>query len=260
MRLWYQSFIDPDAHAPYFERLRAHLAAISDPGTDWEVAGVRPPDQHLSRLTELRCAVQAVDRAADAGEHGFDAFVLGHFQDSGLWEARSAATVPVIGMGEATMLHALTLGRAFGLVTIDRVFVELHHEQADRAGVGGRLVGVETMQTPVGDLVAAFADVAARAEVFAAFRRCAAPLVAAGAEVVIPAGGLFGLLSAGERAFTADGAVVLNPIAVAVKHAELAVKLRALDGTTTSRAGVFAHPPAAALDEFRAAARPEAPA
>jgi Asp/Glu/hydantoin racemase len=255
MRLWYQSFIDPEAHAPYFERLRAHLAAIAEPGTEWEVAGVRPPDQHLSRLTELRCSLQAIDHAVEAGERGFDAVVLGHFQDSGLWEARSASAVPVIGMGEAAMLHALTLGRAFGLVTIDRVFDPIHREQAERAGVAGRLVGVETMQTPVADLVAAFGDDAARAAVLETFRRCAAPLVAAGAEVVIPAGGLFGLLSAAEREFTVDGAVVLNPIAVAVGHAQLAVRLRALDGTTTSRAGVFARPPAAAIDEFRAAAR-----
>jgi len=254
-RIWYQSFIDPDAHAAYFERLRAHLAELVAPETEVEVGGVRPPDVHLSRLTELRCSVQAVDRAIEAGERGFDAVLIGHFQDSGLYEARSAARVPVVGMGEATLLYAQQLGHGFGLVTIDDVFAPIHREQAERTGVAARLIGVEAMATPVAELVAAFTDDSARAAVFDAFRRCARPLVRAGAEVVIPAGGLFGLLSGDERDLTVDGAVVLNPIHVSLGMAELAARLRARTGLTTSRAGTFALAPPAAVAEFRDAAR-----
>jgi allantoin racemase len=255
VRILYQSFIDPELHAPYFERLRRHLAEIAGPDTDYEVAGVRPPDVALHRITEFRCAAQAIDNAIRAEERGFDAVLIGHFQDAGLWEARSAATVPVIGMGEASMLYSLQLGRSFGLVTIDEVFEPVHHEQVERYGLIDRLAGIATMATPVADLVAAFDSDTAYARVRQTFDRACAPLVAAGAEVIIPAGGLFGLLSAAERNFKAGESVVLNPLAVSCKIAEAMASLRRSNGLTTSRANSFRRPPRQAIEEFQAFAR-----
>jgi len=252
MRILYQSFIDPEFHLAYFERLRTHLEAIASPEVEYEVAGIRPPDQALHRITEFRCAARAIDNAVRAGEEGFDAVLFGHFQDSGLWEARSAAAVPVIGMGEASMLYSLQLGRTFGLVTIDPVFEPIHREQAERYGLERRLAGVTTMSMPVADLVAAFETDGAYARVREAFERAAIALVEAGSEVIIPAGGLFGLLSAGEHEFRVGEAVVLNPIAVACRLVEAAAGLRQAIGLSTSRVSTFRQPPPQALEEFRA--------
>jgi allantoin racemase len=257
VRIWYQSFIDPERHAAYFERLQAHLAEVAAPDTEYEVRGVRPPDLALHRITEFRCAAQAIDHAICAEERGFDAVLFGHFQDSGLWEARSAATVPVIGMGEASMLYALQLGRTFGLVTIDEAFDPVHREQAERYGLADRLAGVAAMSTPVADLVGALESDDAYARVRATFERACTPLLAAGAEVIIPAGGLFGLLSSRERDFRVGESVVLNPIAVACKMAEAAASLRLASGLGTSRVSTFRRPPAQAIAEFHAFARTE---
>jgi Asp/Glu/hydantoin racemase len=248
MRIHYQSFLDPERHGSYFERLRSHLAEIADPGTEFEVAGISPPDSALSRLSELRCAVQAIDSIVAGAERGCDAAVLGHFQDSGLYEARSAVDIPVLGLGEASMLHAGQLGAAFGLVTIDDVFVPWHHEQAERYGLATRLAGVTSMRTPVAELVAAFEDDQARARVHAAFEDAARPLVAAGAEVLISAGGLYALLTARETGHAVDGAVVLNPLSLTAKLAEVAVKL----DLRPCRTGAFAKAPQRAVDELRA--------
>jgi Asp/Glu/hydantoin racemase len=248
MRIHYQSFLDPERHAAYFERLRAHLAGIADPGTQFEVGGISPPDSALSRLSELRCAVQAIDSIVAAAERGCDAAVLGHFQDSGLYEARSAVDIPVLGLGEASMFHAGQLGASFGLVTIDDVFVSWHREQAERYGLAARLAGVASMRTPVAELVAAFDDDGARARVHAAFEDAARPLVAAGAEVLISAGGLFALLSARDQGRAVDGAVVLNPLSLTAKLAEVAVKL----DLRPCRTGAFARAPQQAVDELRA--------
>jgi Asp/Glu/hydantoin racemase len=254
VRIFYQSFLDPGQHASYFARLRAYLAEIADPDTEFEVGGIQPPDGALSRLSEFRCAIQVVDHALAASERGFDAVLIGHFQDAGLYEARSAVDIPVLGMGEASMLFAATLGRGFGLVTINDVFLSWHREQADRYGVGDRLIGVEAMATPVSELVAAFDDAEAYARVRAAFQRCAQPLADAHAEVIIPAGGLFGLLSASDRTLSVGDATVLNPISVSAKLAEISVKL----GLRPSRASTFALAPPRAVEEFRAAARHDA--
>jgi hypothetical protein len=78
-----------------------------------------------------------------------------------------------------------------------------------------------------------------------------APLVDAGIDVVIPAGGYPMLLFAGEPGFTIGGAVVLNGLAVTLATAEAAVRLRRLTGTGTSRRGAYALPPPEAVAEFR---------
>jgi allantoin racemase len=251
VRIYHQSFLDPDAHAPYFARLRDHLAQIADPGTEFEVGGIRPADTALSRLSEFRCAVAAVDNVIDAAERAFDAAVIGHFQDSGLYEARSSVDIPVLGLGEASMLYAGQLGRGFGLVTIDDVFVGWHAQQAEAYGLRERLVGVTSMRTPPDELVAAFDDDGAAASVREAFIDSARPLVRRGAEVVMSAGGLFALLSAHQPVFDVDGAVVLNPLSLTAKLAEVAVKLE----LRPSRASTFARAPQQAVDEFRALAR-----
>lgn len=252
MRIWYQSLTDLDLHGPYIERLTAHLDEVASDGSEFQIGGVKPSAAAVHRITEMRCALQALDHGLAAERDGFDAVLLGHFQDAGLAELRCALDIPVVGMGEASILHALTLGRSFGLVTIDRLYVDWHREQVARIGVGERLTGVAVLSTPPGELVDAFADEAAYAGLLAIFRREAQRLVDAGAEVIIPAGGLFGLLSAGERRFRVGDAVVLNPIAVSVRAAETAVWMQRNDGTTASRAGAYAKPPQLALDQISA--------
>src|SRR2546427_129294 len=78
------------------------------------------------------------------------------------------------------------------------------------------------------------------------------PLVAAGAEVIIPAGGLPMLLFARERPFIIDGALVLNGIAVVAKAAEMALALRRLTGSVVSRRGTYAKASAACVEEYLA--------
>lgn len=68
--------------------------------------------------------------------------------------------------------------------------------------------------------------------------------------MVIAAGGIPMLLFAREREFSVDGASVLNGIPLVVKQAEMAIKLREINGTGISRAGAFAKPPAEALTSF----------
>src|SRR5262249_59528807 len=111
------------------DRLLAYLNELAAPGFEFAFSGIAPPDRHLDRLTELRCSAQALAAAIEAERDGVDAIVLGHFQDAGLWELRSAASIPVVGLGESSMLYACQLGYRFGLITIHPNFVEWHEEQ-----------------------------------------------------------------------------------------------------------------------------------
>jgi Asp/Glu/hydantoin racemase len=231
-------------------RLQECLSAHASPHVRFEVAGVSPPDRHLSPLTEFRCAAQAIRHAIDAEREGCDAFVIGHFQEPGLVECRAAVDIPVIGLGEATMLHACTIGRTFGLVTINPVFLPWHRDQIMRLGLGQRAVGVRAIDTQVATYMEAFENDDAYQRVKADFCRESRPLVEAGAEVIIAAGGLPMLLLARESGFEIDGAVVLNGIAVVTAMAEAALKLFRSTGVAASRRGTFAKAPPEAIREF----------
>src|ERR1044071_7096992 len=118
-RVWYQSFVHPTEHAPYIERLQAFLNSAAAAGTTFEVHGLDPPDRHFHPLTEFRCAAQVIRNAIEAERAGYDGFIIGHFQEPGLLEIRGTLDIPVVGLGEANLLTALTMGGKLGLVTID---------------------------------------------------------------------------------------------------------------------------------------------
>jgi allantoin racemase len=254
MRIRWQSFIEPSRHRQYFDLLDAQLQICFGDGTAHEIVGIDPPDTMLHRLTETRCGMRAVANAVAAEADGCDAFLIGHFQDSGLHEARSAVDIPVLGLGETSMLHACTLGQRIGLVTISPAFIAWHQDQITRYGLRERVIGVTAMTgLVVEDYVRACQDEDAFARVFEQFQNAAEPLLAGGAEVLIPAGGLPALVLSRRPGLTVDGAAVLNPVPVLAKHGEAAVALGRLGLPIASRKGAFALASEPCRDEFLAA-------
>jgi Asp/Glu/hydantoin racemase len=71
--------------------------------------------QHLA-------AHQVIGKAVEAEKKGYDAIVIGCFDDPGLWEARELVRMPVVGVGEACYHVAamLTAGRFSVLMTLAR--------------------------------------------------------------------------------------------------------------------------------------------
>jgi Asp/Glu/hydantoin racemase len=250
VRIWYQSFVDSTKQAAYFKTLRQALNGLSAKGVAFDVHGITPPDLELHRLTEFRCARDVIRHAVSAQEQGYDAFAIGHFQDGGLYEARATVDIPVLGLGEAAMLYACTLGQKIGLVTINPVFIPMHEEQVQRYGLGNRVIAVKAVETDPRQLVRAFTDKARFETVLHEFRAQVEPMVKDGVEVVIPAGGLPALLFSRLKHFTVGGAVVLNCIAVLAKMSETAVALQRVNGTAPSRLSTFRKPSATALREF----------
>ena len=76
-----------------------------------DIRGITPHDNYAHPLVEFRCAREMICNAIRAEKEGYDAFVVGHFQDAGLYEARSAVDIPVIALGEASMLYSCQLGQ-----------------------------------------------------------------------------------------------------------------------------------------------------
>lgn len=239
-RLWYQSFAHPVDQAPYIDRLQNRLDAVASPGIRFEVRGLDPPDRLFHPLTEFRCAAQTIRNGLQAEREGYDAFVIGHFQEPGLLEIRGTLDIPVIALGEATMLAACSMGRRFGLVTIDPVFIPWYERQVTAHGLEQRLAGVRAIRIDLPGSMRAFTDEASYAQARTDFVEQVRPLLAAGAEVIIPAGGLPMMLFARERPFTIDDVLVMDGIAVVAKAAEMALALHRMTGSVVSRRGTYA--------------------
>jgi len=144
----------------------------------------------------------------------------------------------------------LSMGRRLGLVTIDPGFIEWHERQVRTHRLDQRVAGVRAIHVDLPGFMRAFTDEASYARVRADFVEQVRPLVAAGAEVIIPAGGLPMLLFARERPFVIDGALVLNGIVVVAKAAEMALALRRLTGSVVSRRGTYAKASDECLQEY----------
>jgi allantoin racemase len=179
--------------------------------------------------------------------------VIGHFTDAGLAEARSAVRIPVIGLGEATTLHACTLGRKTGLVAVNPVSIPSLEDQIARHGLQGRVIAVQAVQPEPGQFNRAFDDEGEYRSVREAFAAAAELMLGLGIDVIIPAGGYPMLLFTREPSFDIGGATVLNGLPVTVAAAETAMRLSRLNGTGTSRRTAYALAPGEAVAEFRRA-------
>jgi allantoin racemase len=244
-KIWFQGATDRVHMAPYINRLEPHLKAVLDPDFTFVFTTTSPPATTTHALTEFRIARSLIRNAVEAERQGYAAVALTHFQDAGLMEAKSAVDIPVLGLGETTLYHACTLGRKLGLVTINPAFVPWHEDQVIRYGLQQRVVGVRAVEAKVSDFIDAFAGKEAYDLLYPKWERECRILLEAGADVIVPAGGLPMMLYATPGA-TIDGAPIVNGITVLAKTAEMFVKMR----FSVSRRSNFAKPPEKALREF----------
>jgi hypothetical protein len=107
----------------------------------------------------------------------------------------------------------------------------------------------------VSDFMHAFATEEGYAELAPKFQKEVDHLLAAGADVIVPAGGLPMMMFGGRQdhrkiRIQTEGAPIINGITVMIKAAEMAVRMRQLDDVSVSRRSNYAHPPEQALKEF----------
>ena len=250
MKIWYQSYVDAEHGQDYWDFLGKHLDDVIDPGTVVDIKGITPHDSYAHPIVEFRCAREVICNAVIAEREGYDAFVVGHFQDAGLYEARSVVDIPVVGLGESSMLHACQLGQRSGIVTINPRYISWFNHQITKYGLSDRVTGVHSMTFQPGQIMEAFGDDEKLQAVVSLFEEQAKPLVDAGVDVLIPGGGIPMLLFSQIQQHAVNGAPVINGIPIVVKMAEMAVKLKATTGLSTSRVSDFVKPPPEVIEEF----------
>lgn len=249
-RIWFQGATDRQLMAPYIRKVEAHFRAILDRGFRFTFNTTTPPATTTHTLTEYRVGYNFVRNAVRAEREGYDAVAITHFQDAALEQVKSAVGIPVLGLGETTLYYACTLGRKLGLVTINPTFIPWHEDQVIRYGLQSRVVGVRAVNAAVLDYIEAFASKKAYDALLPKWERECRALLDAGADVIVPAGGLPMMLYGARRGANIDGAPIVNGMTVIAKAAEMAIKLKRDAGIAVSRRSNFVRPPKKALKEF----------
>jgi len=176
-------------------------------------------------------AAEAVLELLLQHRHAFDAYIIACFGDPGLFAAREILARPVIGIAEAAMLAACTLGYRFSILDVmQRTWPQLE-DLLRRYGLRDRCGSVRSVELPVLETESKSQQVVER-------------LVAEGrkavdedrAEVLLL--GCAGMAGLDKQIEGALGVPVLDGVVCAVKMAEGLVDY----GVSTSKINAFKYP------------------
>lgn len=258
MRLFYQSLgvARRSESGPYARKLADILDAAAAPGTTITMRGLSAgkaiADQY--RYLEYLDTGEILDNGLRAEGEGYDAFLIGNIFEPGLQALRELLNIPVLGLCEASVFVACMMGARFSVVNVNSKFARRVAENIAGYGLAGRLVSLDQMAVERGAVFdRGFEDEGARAAVVEAFCSAARQGIAQGAETVIPAGGIVMALLALAKVHEIDGAPIVNGLIALVKVAEMAVGIRRLTGTFTSKKLTYAPPTGDLLADIRRA-------
>jgi allantoin racemase len=258
MRLFYQSMgvARRSGSGPYARNLAKILQDAALPGTELAVHGLGPgkaiADQY--RFLEYLDTPEILDNGLRAESEGFDAFLIGNVFEPGLHALREVLNIPVLGLLESSVHLACLMGASFSVVNVNPKFTRRVTENIGATGLSGRLVSIDEMRVERGRVLdRAFEEPAVCEEVVEQFRTSARAGIAKGAETVIPAGGIVMAILAFAGVHKVDDVPIVNGLIALVKVAEMAVQIRRLTGSFTSKRMMYAPPTGALLADIRAA-------
>ncbi|MEM7522141.1 MAG: aspartate/glutamate racemase family protein [Pseudomonadota bacterium] len=117
-----------------------------------------PPGIESQRQADLTIAPMLALAAAQQDAAGF---VIACFGDPGLFALRDQTALPVVGIQEASVMTALTLGHRFGVISILPPSIPRHLRAFGAMGVLDRLAGDRALGLGVADLADETKSVAA---------------------------------------------------------------------------------------------------
>jgi allantoin racemase len=223
--------INPNVTEAVTEMMAAEARRAASPGTEIVPATAPFGVQYIENRVESAIAAHAVLEvlAAQGGEA--DAAVIAAFGDPGLFAARELMDIPVLGIAEAAMLTAQTLGRRFSIVCLSSRLRTWYLETVALYGFEARLASVRGLDVPIPDIAAARDRFRERL-----IAECLAAVEEDDAEVAIMGGGPLAGLA---REAAAEIPVpVLDGVACAVRLAEMLVGL----GVSAPTRGSFVKP------------------
>ena len=225
--------VNPNTTVAMTDAIAAEARRRAGAGTTIEAVtapwGTPSVESHAEEALAALATVEAV--AARTAEVALDGVVVACFGDPGLEAVREVSPVPAVGIAEAAMAIAITLGHRFSIVAAQDRARPLMLDVVRRHGFQTRCASVRTTGLPVLELERS-PDLAEEAIVAAAQRAVEED----GAEVICL--GCAGMAGLDARVAARLGVPAVDGVGAAVKLLEALVDL----GLATSRAAAYQPP------------------
>jgi allantoin racemase len=210
---------------------------VRRPGFVPDVRSLEQGPPHLEYHTyEHEAAGPMLALMREADEAGYDAAIIGCFYDGGLREARELCRMPIVGMEEASLAYAATMGHRFSIIVGRRKWIPKMTDNAVLYGHERRLASLRSVEMGI-------PEVSADPEAFfdACIREARLAVSEDGAEVVIlseMATPAFWRRVRDEVPFP-----IVDPAVACWKFAEMAADLYRTVGYSHSKVGGHEAPP-----------------
>lgn len=264
MRIWHQSMTELDGFPVYRDALLAHLPAVLPPENGTEVVlhglppgtypkGVAPIDVLIHPYAYHLTMGRVLEHVVQAEREGFDAVALGSYSEPLLHEARSIVSIPVASMAEATLLVGCSVAKYSAIVTVTAEVARMAEALVAKHGLQQRVRGVYVLDPPLNEhaIARAFSN---PAELIEGFTQTARRAIADGADLVIPAEGVFTELLFANDVQRIDDVSVMDCIGVTFLYAEMLVNLRRRTGLEVGRRWEYSRPSPDVVKHVRARA------
>jgi allantoin racemase len=230
--------VNPNTTAAMTDKICAAARAVAAPGT--EIIAVNPADGPVSiegyydevfSVPGLLAEIAKGEAFSKGETSGVSAHIIACFDDTGLEAARSLASAPVIGIGEAAFHLAALVAHRFAVVTTLSRSIPAIETNLVKYGLASRCAKVRACEVPVLALddPASNASAQISAEIERAKHEDRAEAIVLGCA---------GMADLAARLTEQHGLPVIDGVASAVKLAEACSVL----GLKTSKTGAYATP------------------
>jgi len=236
----------------YEALLRKNCELVKDGDTEITIRLLR---RGLNRLQEFAYSHlhylndREVFEAVLQGEKdGFDAVIVYCFSDPALDEMRQALRIPIIGLGQSSMMTASLMGAKFGLVAMSPASVARNEQLARRYGFFEKIISpIRPLPLSLIEQEKMITNASAGLD---AFQRIGREYIQEGAEVLIAACGALNLVlkfcpgcsELPDGMSELDGVPIIDSVSSAVKYAEMLVEFKKAGIPWISRKGSYSQP------------------
>ena len=223
--------VNPNITDAITEVMAREARRIAAPDTRIVTATAAFGALYIENRAEAAIASHAVLDALAERAKGMDAVIVSAFGDPGVAAAKELMSMPVVGITEAALLTAWSLGRRYAIVCMTERLRLWYQEAVVDMGLGARLVAVRAVDATVSDVTRAYDELAQPA-----LESCLAAVEEDGAEVVVLGGGPMAGLA--HRIAARVPVPLLDGVTCAVPMAEALVRMQ----VRKAERGSFARP------------------
>lgn len=255
MKIWHQSMTDLTKLPTYRMNMTEHAAKVL--GSEQEVvikgmpAGVYGQVAPVVALKhpylEFLNARYICEAAITAEREGFDVMSIGCYLDTGLKLARSLVDIPVVTITETSMLVSCSLGKRFGIVTIDPSMADHFRTLAKEYGLSERVSSIISVDPPLQEFDMEGDGRQAEERFLNSCRKA----IAEGADVIIPGEGVLNEFAFSRGIASCDGVPILDGNAAVWHYAVMMASLNQKNGLIVSRKLSYPKPSREAMDSIR---------